>query len=262
MKISIVMPAYNEEKRIGRTLEAYSKHFEVLRKKKILDYEILVVINNTTDRTEEIVKKAQKSNKRIHYMNLKRGGKGYAVIEGLKDALKRSNDIIGFVDADMATPPEAFYYLIKNLGNADGAIASRYVRGSEVHPPTTFRRLVVAKGFNFMIKSVLFLPYKDTQCGAKIFRRKAIEKILPKLTLSRWAFDVDILYACKKLRLKIKELPTRWYDKEYSKLNLFQAMPGMAFAIIRLKLLNSKYLRIFVRIYDKILNRIKLKQEK
>lgn len=262
MQLSIIMPAYNEEKRIGITLGAYSKHFEALRKKNILDYEILVVINNTKDRTEEIVKRAQKSNKRIKYLNLRRGGKGYAITEGFKDALKRKNDLIGFVDADMATPPEAFFYLVKNRGNSDGAIASRYVKGSEIHPKVTLRRLVVARGFNFMIRAILFLPYKDTQCGAKIFKRRVIEKILPKLTFSRWAFDVDVLYACKKFGFKIKELPTRWYDKEYSKLNLFQAMPGMALAIIRLRLLNSRYLNVFMRIYDKVLNRLRLKQEK
>ena len=82
------MPAYNEEKRIGKTLEEYSSFFENLRKSKKIDYEILVVINNTKDNTEKVVKSYSKKNKRIIYLNLVRGGKGYAVIEGFKDALK------------------------------------------------------------------------------------------------------------------------------------------------------------------------------
>src|SRR3972149_6124201 len=123
MKISIIIPAYNEEKRIGKTLQAYSKHFNSLAKGKNLDYEILVVINNTTDRTEEIVKKIQKKNKRIKYLNLKQGGKGYAIIEGFKDALKRKNELIGFVDSDMSTPPEEYARLALQMKNYDGIIA-------------------------------------------------------------------------------------------------------------------------------------------
>ena len=87
MKISIIIPAYNEEKRIGNTLQVYSAYFESIRKLKSLDYEILVSINNTTDKTLEIVKKFQKKDKRIIYLNLPKGGKGYAIIEGFKDAL-------------------------------------------------------------------------------------------------------------------------------------------------------------------------------
>ena len=93
MKLSIIIPAHNEEKRIGSTSEAYSKYFKSLKKDKF-DYGILVVINATTDSTEKIVKKYQKKDKKIKCLNLKKGGKGYAVTEGFKDALKRKNDII------------------------------------------------------------------------------------------------------------------------------------------------------------------------
>src|SRR3989338_9940965 len=109
MKVSIIIPAYNEEKRIGNTLKEYSRFFENLRKEKKLNYEILVVINNTKDNTELIVKKYQKKNKNIKYINLPKGGKGYATAEGFKNALSQKNDLLCFVDADMATSPEAFY---------------------------------------------------------------------------------------------------------------------------------------------------------
>src|SRR3989344_5827086 len=181
MKVSIVIPAYNEEKRIGRTLEDYSDYFENVRKKEKIDYEILVVINNTTDDTSGVVKMYQKTNPRIRYLDLPKGGKGYAVIEGLKDALKRENNFIGFVDADGATPPEAYYDLAKKIGNSDAILASRYIEGAKLYPPMTFRRIVVGKLFHFIVKILFFMPIEDTQCGAKLFSRKATEILTRKV---------------------------------------------------------------------------------
>jgi len=248
-RISIIMPAYNEEKRISRTLKEYISYFEGLNKKKRLDYEILVVINNTTDRTEEIVKSFQKKSKRLRYLNLKRGGKGFAVIEGFKDALSRNNNFIGFVDADMATSPEEYAKLMFALRSKDGIIADRYKKESKVYPPATFRRLVVARIFNFLIRSIFFLPFKDTQCGAKIFKRKVIEEILPSLSMSQWAFDVELLYNMRVRGFKIISAPTEWIDREYSKINFLKAGPKMALGVLRLRILNSP-LRKFIRIYD------------
>ena len=250
MKISITIPAYNEEKRIGKTLKTYSTYFEELRKDKKLDYEILVVINNTTDKTENIVKKFVKTNKRIKYLNLKSGGKGYAVVEGFKDSLKRKNDLVGFVDADMATSPEEYYKLITELKNCDGVIASRYVKNAVIKPRPSISRLIAKRMFNFLVRGILFLPYNDTQCGAKIFKREAISKVVNLITMSKWAFDVDLLYTLRKKGFKVKEIPTVWVDKEYSKINFWSAGPWMALGVIRLRLLDSRLKRI-VLLYNK-----------
>jgi len=252
MKLSIVMPAYNEEKRIGKTLQEYSEFFDHLSKKEKFNYEIIVVINNTTDKTEEIVKKYLKKDKNIKYLNFKKGGKGFAIIEGFKDALKRKNDLIGFVDADLATPPSAFYYLVKGIGNNNGAIASRYVRGSIVKPKPTLRRYIVSRGFNLLSRALFMMPYKDTQCGAKLFKREAIKNTIHKLSLSRWAFDVDLLYTLRRQGFRIKEVPTIWSDRKYSKINFVRAAPMMALGIIRLRLINSPF-KIFIKIYDKLI---------
>ena len=253
MKVSIIIPAYNEEKRIDKTLSAYSKYFDNLVKKKELNYEIIVSINNTTDKTLEIVKKHKKKNKKIRYLNLKPGGKGFAVIKGFKDALKRKNDLIGFVDADMATPPQAFHYLIKNINENSGIIASRYHKHSVVHPKQTWKRIASSRMFNALVRIVLFLPLRDTQCGAKLFKRKALERTLRTLTMSQWAFDVDLLYNMKKLGYSIKEAPTMWSDKSDSKINFLSAGPFMALGVIRLRLINSP-LKFIVKAYDKITN--------
>ena len=239
MKIAIIIHAHNEEKRIGKTLESHSSYFEAIRKQGALDYEILVVINNTSDKTETIVKKYAQKNKRIRCLNLKEGGKGYAVLEGFKDALNRNNDFVGFVDADLATPSESFHNLIKALGKADGIIASRYLKDSLITPSRTFRRLVIGKGFNLLVRTLFFLPYKDTQCGAKIFTRQTATEITRNIKMSQWAFDVELLYHLYKNKFKIKEVPTIWKEVEGSKINLKKSSAQMLLSIIQLRIIKS-----------------------
>jgi glycosyltransferase involved in cell wall biosynthesis len=251
--VSIVIPAYNEERRISPTLEAYGSYFDGLRKEGKIDYEILVVINNSKDRTLDIVKNFSKKYNRIRYLDLKPGGKGFAVIEGFKDALTRPNDLIGFVDADMATSPEEYYKLIKNINSSDAIIASRYVNGAIIEPKPSIQRLVAKKAFNFLARSLLLLPYRDTQCGAKLFKRKLVSYLIKRITMSQWAFDVDLLYCAKKGGFKIKEFPTVWKDIKYATINFWKAGPGMALGVIRLRILNSPF-KNFLNVYDRFLS--------
>jgi glycosyltransferase involved in cell wall biosynthesis len=245
MKLSIIIPAYNEEEFIGKTLDEFTNNFDKLKK----DYEILVVINNTTDNTEAIVKEKQKKNKRIRYLNLKPGGKGFALIQGFKDAIKRKKDLIGFVDADLATRPEEFAKLLPPLEKkqADAAIASRCIKGSKIVPAFTFRRTLTSRVFNFLVRSFFLIPHRDTQCGAKIFTRAAIEHFLPRLSITNWAMDVDILYKLRKQGYRIKDVPNTWYDIEgQGRLKVTKAAPQMLFAIIQLRILESPFRRLLI----------------
>jgi glycosyltransferase involved in cell wall biosynthesis len=244
MRISIIIPAYNEEKRIPKTLEEYYKFFKNLKKEKKLDFEILVVINCSTDKTEQVVKAYCKRDKEIRCMCLKEKGKGLAVIEGFKDALKRENDLIGFVDADMSTSPEAFYDLIKNIGDYQGIIASRYVNGAIVYPKPSLSRSIASRMFNFIVRVLFLIKYRDTQCGAKILKKYAVEKIIPYMGITSWAFDVDLLYQAKKLKLPIIEYPTNWKDKENSKLNLKKTSVQMFMAVVQLRVKKSRFRRL------------------
>ena len=237
MKLSIIIPAYNEEKRIGPTLDSYCRFFD---EKKELDYQILTVINATTDNTEQVVREYQKKYKKINYLNFEQGGKGFAVIQGIKESIKRNFDLIGFVDVDMATPPNAFYDLVENIGNYDGIIASRWKRGAIVKN-RTFLRAGMSWGFNFVVRALFLLPYKDTQCGAKLFKKRGLEKIIDNLGSTQWMFDVDLLYQCKKKHLKIKEFPTIWEDKEGSKINVFKSPIQMFSGVVRLRLMYSVF---------------------
>lgn len=239
MKLSIIIPAYNEEKRIGNTLESYGMFFEKKKKlKEIKNFEILVVINNTTDKTEEIVKRFSRKFREIRHLNFKQAGKGFAIIEGFKDVLKKDFDLIGFVDADMSTSPEAFYDLIKNINGYDGIIASRAKKGAKAR--MTLVRKITHRSFNFVARSLFLLPYEDTQCGSKIFTRKVVEKITPELSVTEWAFDVNLLYSCKKHNFKIKEYPTVWENKRGSKItDILRTSIQMFSGLVRLRLLNS-----------------------
>lgn len=240
-KLAIIIPAYNEEKRIGKTLEAYGTFFKQLRKNNLLDTKIIIVINNTTDRTEEIVKEYSRIFPFIDCLNFKQKGKGFAIIQGFAYGLQHDFDLIGFVDADMSTSPEAFYDLINNIGHCGGIIASRYLRGSKVDPRQTFTRRFISRIFNFITRSFFRMNYRDTQCGAKIFRKDILRRVIDKLGMTQWAFDIDLLYQFKKNNIAIKEFPTIWSDKESSKLKIKKTSIQMLFAIIQLRMINSPF---------------------
>lgn len=249
--MSIIIPAYNEEKRIGNTLEEYAKFFDK-------DTELLVVINNTHDNTEGVVKEKINLYPQIRYLKFEQGGKGFAIIEGFKDALKRDNDLIGFVDADLATSPEAYFDLVNNIGEFDGIISSRYIKGAVVNPKQSMKRILGSRLFNALVRILFWMPYRDTQCGAKVFKREAIEKVIIDLSVTQWAFDVNLLYKLRKNKYEIKEHPTVWADKDYSKMDGFvHSGTRMALACIRLRLINSKC-KFIMTFYDSLPNYLKI----
>lgn len=258
--ISIVIPAYNEEKRIGKILENYSLFFEEKKKKKeISDFEILVVINGTKDKTEEVVKQFSKKYKEIRFLNFKQGGKGFAITEGFKDALQnKENKIIGFVDGDMSTPPEAYYDLIKKIDGYDGIIANRWDKKSIVTPKQSGFRRFISRGYNFIVRTFFLFSYPDTQCGAKLFKREILENNIKKLVTSNWGFDIALLYCLKKeSHARIKSIPTIWHDAVGSHVNL-KRTPLMMFAsCTRLRLIHSPF-RFFVKFYRKLPVRLKI----
>jgi dolichol-phosphate mannosyltransferase len=217
-KICIVIPAYNEEKRISTTLTTYADYFKHKPEKTTF----LVVANNCSDKTVQVVKQVAKKYPNIDIIDLKPGGKGFAIKEGFLWALssKKDFDLIGFVDADMATLPQYFYDLIKACKNHDGAIASRYMKDSVVEPKRPWSRKVGGKLYNWMLKALFGLKYKDTQCGAKIFSKDTIAKVTPNMHETGWSFDLELLYLCKLFGKDIEEVATTWSDQPGSHLKI------------------------------------------
>lgn len=210
MLLSLIIPAYNEEKRIRKTLERYMQELCPG------DKEIIVVLNGCTDKTRSVVEQARRDlGSEIKIEELAVGGKGLAVVHGFKKAI---GDLVGFVDADGATSPIEFRKLVTaiNQDQADGAVASRWLAGSHVVARTSFFREIISQAFYIITKLLFWLPFRDTQCGAKLFRRAVVQAVLPKIKVMNMAFDVELLLLTKQAKYRIVEVPTEWIDQSIS----------------------------------------------
>ena len=219
MKLSIIIPAYNEAGRIERTMRAYHQFFS----EKNVSFELVIVLNGCRDNTIGVVERVRNdlTENSIVIIDMQQAGKGLAIKAGFANALVRDNDLIGFVDADMATAPNAFYDLVTHIGDNDGIIASRYMPGAQITPARpAYKRYGSRIIYEPFVWALFGLSYYDLQCGAKLFKRAVIEHITPQLTVTQWAFDVELLYLCKKAGYSIQEIPTVWHDQADSKLTL------------------------------------------
>ncbi|MEE9369174.1 MAG: glycosyltransferase [Pontiella sp.] len=251
MKLSIIIPAHNEEHRLPPVLEAYAVLFST---KMGADVEIIVVVNGSTDNTAAVANRIAEQISIITVIDEpRRIGKGGAIILGVQKAI---GDWVGFVDADGATSAEEFLRLYGvTQQSKDGVIASRWMKGADVVIPQRAMRLLSSRTFNWLTRILLGLKYKDTQCGAKIFSSKAWKSILPDIGTTRFAFDVDTLYQLKRHGYYVTEEPTIWKDIEGSKVNIFNSSLEMFLAILRMRLLHSP-LRFTVHLYDRFLSRV------
>lgn len=214
--VVIVIPAYNEENRIEKTLTSYFTYFHDC---KNITAHFLVVCNNCSDKTVTICKKLQKTYNQLNFIDLKPGGKGFAIKQGFLKALEYKNiDYIGFVDADMATMPPYFYELICKIQGHDGAIASRYKKGARVWPNRPFLKEIGGKFYNWVLRHNFHLDIRDTQCGAKLFTYQTVAQIAPHMKETGWAFDLELLYLCQLFDKDIIEIATTWRDMPGSNL--------------------------------------------
>ncbi len=208
MKLSVVIPAYNEEKRISETLYSINTYLN----KQDYDYEIIVVVNGSTDRTYDIVKELESGNiSKATAINLKQGGKGNAVKRGILD--KADGDVIMFMDADNATPISEIEKLLPFLKDGyDVAIGSRYLNPETVKVRQPLYRVILSRGANLLIQVLAVPGIKDTQLGFKAFNKKAAKEIFPLVTISRWGFDMEVLTIALKRGFKIKEVALSWTE--------------------------------------------------
>ena len=249
MDLSLIIPAYNEEARLGRMLDQY---LPFLNERYAGRYEILVVVNGSRDRTEEVVREYARRHTPVRVIVEPRPiGKGGAVMLGFAHAQGR---LLGFVDADGATPPEAFQELVEHIGSAGAIIASRWMPGSQISVQQPFKRRLISRLFNTLVRVMFGLRISDTQCGAKVLTRKAVQAILPHIGITQWAFDVDLLFQLRRAGFDIVEIPTTWRDVSGSRLHVGRASVEMFVAMVRLRLLYSPF-RGVVSLYDRTLER-------
>lgn len=209
--LSVIIPAYNEAKRLPLTLIEVNKYLSAVD----YDYEIVVVDDGSKDATAEIAERLSRLIKNLRLIkNKKNHGKGWVIRQGMLGAKGRWRL---FMDADNATSVEQFQKIIPYLPDYQIIIGSRDIKGAKLMPPQPFYKCWLGNVGNVIIQILLLPGLWDTQCGFKCLSEEAAEKIFPLIKTNRWAFDVEVLALGKKLGYKIKEIPVVWVNDPHSK---------------------------------------------
>ena len=210
LKLSIIIPAYNEEDRIKSGLEEIDKNLSGK------DYEILVVDDGSTDKTGEIVKNIDIE--KVNLIQLKENkGKGAAVKEGV---MRSSGEYILFTDADQSTSIDHVHKFLKEIKSYDIVIGSRSLPKSKITKKQPLYKRILGQLGSIIIRTTLNIPYKDTQCGFKLFRSAIAKEIFNEISCSGWAFDFEVLKIANNRGYKVKELPVVWENNPNTKVNL------------------------------------------
>lgn len=224
--ISVIIPAYNEERRIISTLIKINNYLKTEK----YDYEIIVIDDGSKDRTVELVQ--QQGFAKI-IRNPGNKGKGYSVKQGM---LSAKNEWILFSDADLSTPIEELDKFKPYAGSHEVMIGSRCLAQSKIALHQPFYRELPGKIFGKMVKLICLKEITDSQCGFKLFSRNAAQKIFSKQTINRFGFDVEILYLAKKYGYSLKEIPITWTNDRQTRLNLFTDSISMFKDIIKIRI--------------------------
>jgi dolichyl-phosphate beta-glucosyltransferase len=200
---TLVIPAYNEETRLPATLARISEAFEFRGE----PYEVLVVVNGSTDRTAEVVKEGTERDSNVRLVLTPLRGKGRAVKIGITEA---RGDRIVFADADLSTPIEEVIALADQLDERNQVIiASREGSGARrVGEP--YVRHLMGRVFNLLVQLLAVRGIQDTQCGFKAFTRECAQDVFRRQQIVGFGFDVEVLYLAKRLGYGIKEVPVTW----------------------------------------------------
>jgi len=214
-EFSVIIPAFNEEKTIVTAIAATSRVFEQLGK----SFEIIVVDDGSTDKTANIVEDFVMARRAVpvHLIrHAKNQGKGAAVRTG---ALAAQGGWIVFLDSDLAAHPSEIAKAIPVLDDSDIIIGSRRVAGADIAERQPVYRHWLGRLFNLFIRIYLGLPFRDTQCGFKIFNKK-MRPLFESLKSTGWTFDVELLYRARHQGLRIREIPVTWRHGRDSRVRL------------------------------------------
>lgn len=205
---SIVIPAYNEEQRIGTTLERTLAYFADRPRRWV---EVLVVDDGSTDATAGLIEACQSQNPQIRLLrHEKNKGKGWAVRTGM---LAAEGGYVLFMDADGSTDIGEIEKLSRALDEgADIAIGTRDVTGSEIRQHQPWLRETMGKAFSWIAREFAIPGIEDTTCGFKLFRNSVIEPLFGRQIIPGWAFDVEILYLAMRQGYSVAEIQVHWTD--------------------------------------------------
>jgi dolichyl-phosphate beta-glucosyltransferase len=202
---SIVIPAYNEGGRLGVTLEKVLGYVRL----QSWNAEVIVVNDGSRDNTAALVRRFAEKDPALRLVeNPGNRGKGYAVRNGM---LSARGEVIVFSDADLSSPIEEMPKLLAALAaGADIAIGSRWLQAELQTRRQSAHRQLFGRVFNLLLRIILGLRFKDTQCGFKAFTQRAAQTILPLERIERWGFDPEILFLARKFGFRVEEVAVCW----------------------------------------------------
>lgn len=217
MTYSLIIPAYNESGRIRPTLDAILRHIEEQR----WDAEVLVVNDGSRDDTAELVRAYGRAHSQVRLIeNPGNRGKGFSVRNGM---LHARGDVCLFSDADLSSPIAEAQKLFDAIAQgSDIAIGSRWLRSELQTGRQPLYRQAFGRIFNLLLRIILGLGFKDTQCGFKAFRREAAQRIFSLQRIERWGFDPEILFLAQRMGLRVAEVPVLWAHSEGTRLHPFR----------------------------------------
>ncbi|MGE5750821.1 MAG: glycosyltransferase [Nitrospirota bacterium] len=235
--LTIVIPAFNEAKRIVNTLEAIHRYFE----RKGMKREIIVVDDGSSDDTAAVVNALKARIHDLHCVSyLPNRGKGYAVKKGVE---KSRGEYILFTDADNSTPIESFEKFYPLLYHTKVVIGSRYMADSNVKIKQPKYRILLGRLGNFLIQVLLFDDIRDTQCGFKAFQHSAAKELFSRMKVNRFGFDIELLSIAYLLKYSVREVPVSWYNSPVSRVRPIKdtLRTFSELLYIKLNLLSGRY---------------------
>ena len=239
---SLIIPAFNEEKRIKPFLMDLVKILP-------LSWEIIIVCDGT-DGTAEIARQINTNGTVLQFKD--RLGKGGAIREGFKVA---NANIIGYADADGAISPSDILKVFNTISkNTDVAIGSRWLRESKVEVPQPIYRILLGRLYHYFTFAILGLTQKDTQCGVKAFKQDTLTEILSAVTIKNLSFDTAVLFHCKKNGHVIKEVPISWKNKGGSKVTPTKTAMIMFLSLLGIRLAHAKRAKTLSIILESVRN--------
>jgi dolichyl-phosphate beta-glucosyltransferase len=227
--LSIVIPAYNEERRLPNSLPQI---IEFARKQ---DYsvEVIVVDDGSTDRTADVAREFQEGAVFITLLQVEHGGKGHAVKAGM---MRARGEYLFLCDSDLSMPiEEVTKFLPPALDGYDLAIASREIVGARRYNEPAYRHLM-GRVFNLIVRLLAVHGIQDTQAGFKCFHRNAAHQLFPLQTIDGWGFDVEILFIAQKQGMRIVEVPINWYYEDRSQVRPIQDTYNMFREVLKVRL--------------------------
>ena len=227
IRISIIIPAYNEEKSIGTSLQRLRNYC----RSRSWDFEIIVVIDGSSDSTADIVNSYHLLDSRIALLSLpSRLGKGGSIAAAALHSITK--DYMAYLDADLAADPSQLDRMIPYMDRHDIVIGSRILRGNLHYVKRPFHRALFSLLYSRTFRTLFRIPIYDPQCGIKLFKSSILPTLIRNTTISGFAFDTDLIVTANRFSMRVKEIPVEWTHGRSSTVNVLSEIRSMGLDLL------------------------------